>query len=694
MRNLDLIFNPKTIAVIGASNQKEKVGYGLFKNLAPYKGRLYPVNPNQKKVQGIKSFSAIDQIEGKIDLAIVAVPAKAVPEITRQCVRKGVGACIVVSAGFGEAGEKGQKLENEIKKIIAGSPMRLLGPNCLGIIKTKNNLNASFATKMPRAGKVAVLSQSGALGSAIIEWSLEQNVGIDTFVSMGSMLDIGFADLIDYFGQKPEVNGLIIYMESVKDAGRFIRAVRKTISRKPIIALKAGATPAGSRATASHTGSLAGNARVYEAVFRQLGILQVREMEEIFVCLRTLYGCRLPKGPRLAIVTNAGAGGVMALDALSRRGGEPAKLSAPTLRKLNQNLPHMWSGSNPVDILGDADPARFEIAVSACVKDPKVDGVLVIFTSQYCGDSVKTAEVLSEIGKKHTKPILTSWVGPSNVNKVSQILSEGEVPNYATPEKAVGAFVNMWHYQKNLTLLKTPARKPEKRRPPPKKLKRLIEKFPGKFLPEFESKEFLREYQIPVVATRFAASSARAVLQAREIGFPVVLKTQSLDIIHKTEAGGVLLNLRTEKEVAAGFKKLTRAAAPSFSGRKAGVSVQKMIEKIDYELILGARLDPDFGPIVLFGHGGVEVELYDDTSLGLPPLSLFMAEKIIRETKISRFLEQGFRGKKPVDIKRLAAILQRFSYLVLDFPEIKEIDVNPLIIRSGEPLALDARVML
>jgi len=695
MKNLDSIFNPKTIAVIGANNKKGKVGYGIFKNLSGFKGKVYPVNPNQKKIQGVKSYPVVNQIKEKIDLAIIAVKAKITPKVVEQCGKKGVKACIVISSGFGETGEKGKKLEKKLGQIIKKYNMRMIGPNCLGIIKTANNLNASFATKMPKKGKTAVLSQSGALGSAIIEWSLEQNIGIGIFASVGSMLDINFADLIEYFGKKPDITGIIIYMESVKNAKRFMETAKKAALKKPIVVLKAGVTPAGKKAATSHTGALAGNEKVYEAAFRQSGILQIKETDDIFTCLRTLNNRKLPKGPKLAIVTNAGGGGVMAVDALTKKGGELAKLSKKTISELSKNLPPICSYSNPIDILGDADHKRYETAVKTCIEDTNVDGVLVIFTPQYSSNSSRTAHVLVKMAKKYTKPIFASWIGPKGMNKASLILSKGGVPNYSTPEEAVGAFVNMWNYKKNLELLKVPKSKLKDLKPNKNNLRKIIKENPGKLLSEIESKKFLQEYGIPTVKTYFANNPNEAAEKAQKIGFPVALKIQSPDIVHKTEAGGVLLNLDSKKEVREGFNKIAQAIKnykPKATFQ--GVSVQKMAGQIDYELILGAKREPDFGPVVIFGNGGIEVEIYNDISIGIPPFNKPLAKKLITETKISKFLKNGFRGRSPVDIEKLSTILERFSQLVLDFPEIKEIDVNPLAIQKGKPLVLDARIIL
>lgn len=696
MNNLDSIFYPKNIAVIGASNRKGSVGYGLFRNLiSDFKGKVYPVNPKREKVQGIKAYSSIKQIKDRIDLAEVAVPAEVVPKIITECGQKGVKGCIVVSAGFKEAGSKGKELEKEIKKIVDKFGMALIGPNCLGVINTENNLNASFSAQMPKKGKIVVLSQSGALGSALIQWSLEQNIGMKSFVSVGSMLDVSFADLVQYFGEDPKTNSIVIYMEAAKDPKRFVQTARKFVQKKLIVVFKTGRTTAGKKAIISHTGALAGEKEIYRAAFRQAGILQVDEMSEVFTCLRTLEFAGLPEGPNLAIVTNAGGAGVMAVDAVESEGAKVAPLSKETIIRLDQELHPAWSKTNPIDVLGDASCSDYEMAIKACIEDKKVDGVLVLFTSQFGSEPEETAKVIARASKKYDKPIFSSWIGTYGMDQATRILNKNGVPNYLTPERAVRAFVHLIEYRENLKLLEQNFKHESiKVKPDRKKLRRRVKESKTTILSETESKQFLQEYEIPVVRTYFADTAQKAVQQAQKIGFPIVMKIQSPDITHKSGVGGICY-LYSKQQVMQEFYEMTEKVKKTRPAALIeGVSVQKMVRGIDYELILGGIQDPEFGPVVLFGHGGTAVEIYEDKALGFPPLTRSLARRILEDTRIFGFLKQEYQDKKSADIKLLEDILLKFSKLIVDFPEIQEFDVNPLAISKGKPIALDARIVL
>ena len=697
MKNLESVFDPDRIAVIGASSKKGSVGYGIFKNLnLNYEGEIYPVNPNRDRIQGSETYSSIKDIEGKVDLAIIAVPAKLVPKIVKECGESGVDSVIVVSSGFKEIGDRGKELEAEIRDYLDEYEMTLIGPNCMGVINTENDLNASFSSHMPEKGKTAVLSQSGALGSAIIEWSLEQNIGVSAFVSVGSMLDVNFGDLIKYFNQDDSTKSIVIYMESVKNSKKFLESAREFVKEKPIVVLKAGSTEAGRDAAVSHTGSLAGNEEVYKAAFKQNGILQIHDIDDVFSCLRTLSINKLPEDLNLAIVTNAGGAGVMAVDALEKAGGNLAKLNEKTIENMNEYLPENWSQKNPVDVLGDASYKTYEIAIENCAEDANVDGVLVLFTPQYSSDPEETAQVVSKLSKKYDKPIITSWIGPEGMDEASKILSDNAVPNYPTPEKAVQAFISMNNYRKSQRLLEeTPDGVQVDLDPDKDKLRDLIQKSSNSVLSETVSKEFLEEYDIPVVETRYAETKKEAVQIANEIGFPVAIKIQSPDITHKTDAGGVRIHLHTEEEVREAFDEIMENAK-NFDpdAQIEGVSVQEMVENLDYELIIGSKLDKDFGPVVMFGNGGTGVEIYNDTSIGIPPINKTIAKRVMEDTEVYRILDEGYRDRKPADIGKLEEILVKFSKMVLDLPEIKEIDINPLAVKDADPVALDARIIL
>lgn len=694
MKNLDSIFCPKKIAVVGASDRKGSVGYGIFYNLnSNFGGKVYPVNPKWEKVQGKKAYPSVKQIPEEIDLGVIAVPASIVPKVVRECGEKGIKGCIVITSGFGETGGEGKKREEEIKKIVDEFNITLVGPNCLGVINTENNLNASFSAQMPKKGNIVILSQSGALGSAIIEWSLKQNIGIKSFVSVGSMLDVDFSDLIQYFGEDSKTGSIVIYMEEIKHGEKFIKAARRFVKKKPIVVLKAGRTEEGKKAAVSHTGALSGEREVYEAVFREVGILSIKETSEMFGCLRALESGNLPKGDRLAIVTNAGGAGVLAVDTIQSEGAEVAELSKETIDELDKKLPSAWSRRNPVDILGDASPETFRVAIEKCIEDKNVDGLLVLFTPQYGSQPKETAQIVAVSSKKYDKPIFSSWVGLYGMDESSQIFSKYNIPNFPTPEEAVRAFIKISAYKKNAELLKEESggrvvnvgSNREK----------LSKKSEEGILSELKSKQFLEKYGIPVVQTYFAESSEKAVEKAEKIGFPVIMKIQSPNLTHKTEAGGVIHSLNSKEEVKQAFEKImgnVKKLHPS--ALIEGVSVQEMIQNVDYELILGSKRDSNFGPMILFGRGGVEVEIYKDRTLGLLPLNRTMARRIMEDTKIFKFLEQGYKNKKPADIKLLEDVLLKFSYLILDSPEIKEIDINPLAVCDGKPIALDARIIL
>ena len=694
MKNLDSIFHPKKIAVVGASDRKGSVGYGIFYNLnSNFEGEVYPVNPKWEKVQGKKAYPSVKQIPGEIDLGVIAVPASIVPKVVRECGEKGIKGCIVITSGFGETGGEGKKREEEIKKIADEFDITLVGPNCLGVINTENNLNASFSAQMPKEGNIVILSQSGALGSAIIEWSLKQNIGIKSFVSVGSMLNVDFSDLIQYFGEDSKTGSIVIYMEEIKHGEKFIKAARKFVKKKPIVVLKAGRTEEGKKAAVSHTGALSGEKEVYEAVFREVGILPIKETSELFGCLRALESSNLPKGDRLAIVTNAGGAGVMAVDTIQSEGAKVAELSKETIDELDKKLPSAWSGRNPVDILGDASPETFRVAIEKCIEDKNVDGLLVLFTPQYGSQPKETAQTVAVLSKKYSKPIFSSWVGLYGIDESSQIFSKYNIPNFPTPEEAVRAFIKISAYEKNAELLEEePGGRVVNVGSNQEKLSK---KGKEDILSELKSKQFLEKYGIPVVQTYFAENSEEAVEKAEKIGFPVIMKIQSPNLTHKTEAGGVIHSLNSKEEVKQAFEKImgnVKKLHPS--ALIEGVSVQEMIQNVDYELILGSKRDPNFGPMILFGRGGVEVEIYKDRALGLLPLNRTMARKIMEDTKIFKFLEQGYKNKKPADIKLLEDVLLKFSYLILDSPEIKEIDINPLAVCDGKPIALDARIIL
>ena len=700
---LDVFFKPRTVAVIGATDASGSVGRTLLWNLVshPFGGTVFPVNPKRSSVLGIKAYPQIQAVPEKVDLAVIVVPASIVPGVVGECVEAGVKASVIISAGFKECGETGAELEKQIFERARRGKMRIIGPNCLGVMNPVTGLNATFASQMARPGNVGFISQSGALCTAVLDWSLQEHVGFSAFVSIGSMLDVGWGDLIDYLGNDPHTQSILIYMETIGDARSFLSAAREVALTKPIIVIKAGRTEAAARAAASHTGSLAGSDEVLEAAFRRSGVLRVHRISDLFHMAEVLAKQPRPKGRRLAIVTNAGGPGVLATDALMATGGELAEVSGAALQELNQILPAQWSHNNPIDILGDASPERYAQAVKIAVKDSANDGVLVVLTPQAMTDPTRTAEQLVPFAQSGSKPLLASWMGGTEVQAGREILTSAGIPVFGYPDTAAGMFDYMWRYSENLrSLYETPsltAFDSERQASNRSKADQIISrarKAGRTLLSEFESKQLLEAYGIPTVKTCVAASEAEAVKLAEEMGYPVVLKLFSETVTHKTEVGGVRLNLGDGASVRSAFQAI-RSAVSEKAGMKAfqGVTVQPMIRSDGYELILGSSVDPQFGPVLLFGAGGQLVEVLKDQTLSLPPLNTTLARRMMERTRIFSALK-GVRGRKPVNLPQLEEVLVRFSQLVAGEPRIQEIDVNPFLVSPEQMTALDARVIL
>lgn len=696
---LDRLFNPKTIAVIGASNEKGTVGYFLFRNLisSDYEGIVYPINIKRSSVQSVKAYPGVKNLPDKIDLAIIATPAKTVPAIVKECGEAGVGGIVIISAGFGEAGKKGIQMSDDILSMAYKYDMRIIGPNCLGFIRPSLSLNASFATQMALPGKIAFISQSGALCTAILDWSVKNNVGFSHFVSIGSMLDVGFHDLIDYFGQDPEVSSILIYMESLTDARKFLSAARAFSKGKPIIVLKVGKSEAGAKAAKSHTGSLAGNNAVFDAAFERAGIVRVDTAVGLFHTAKAIAMQPRPLSAKMVVITNAGGAGVIATDSLIYSGGKLASLSKRTIDKLSQVLPDAWSHNNPVDILGDADPERYKKAVEICMNDEDVDAALIILTPQAMTDPTTVAKEIVAISKNKNKPIFACWMGGNTVAEGRTTLEQGSVPVYRSPEDAIACFMSVYNYSKNLKLLhETPSTIPHAFSPRVKENKKLIEgvvKSGRDTLTELESKKLLDNYDIPVVKNAVAKNAKEAGSMASDIGFPVVMKILSPDILHKTDVGGVKLDINSREEAEKAFESIMNSVRKHKP--KAiidGIFIEGMVNK-KYELLIGCKKDPIFGPAIVFGMGGVAVEVFKDTKVGLPPLNMALSMRMINETKISKLLH-GYRNMPGVDIQAIQFLLYKFAYLIIDFPEIKEIDINPFGVDENGGIVLDAKVVL
>ncbi|HEY5042342.1 MAG TPA: bifunctional acetate--CoA ligase family protein/GNAT family N-acetyltransferase [Verrucomicrobiae bacterium] len=701
-RPLGAILSPKTIAVIGATERKRSVGRTVMQNLLSggFPGKIYPVNPIQENILGLRAYPNVAALPAKPDLAVIITPPKTVPGIIKECAQVGIPGVIIISAGFKEIGAEGAALEQQVLAETRRGNIRVVGPNCLGVMVPGAKFNATFAADMARPGSVAFLSQSGALCTAILDWSLKENVGFSAFVSLGSMLDVGWGDLIYHLGDDPNTKSIVIYMESIGDASGFLSAAREVALTKPIIVIKPGRTEAAAKAAASHTGSLTGSDEVLQAAFQRVGVLRVEAISELFDMAEVLGKQPRPKGPRLTIVTNAGGPGVLATDMLIGSGAQLADLTPETMASLNQILPPTWSHNNPVDIIGDAGPELYAKAVDIVAKDPNTDGLLVILTPQAMTDPTATAEELKPFAHIEGKPILASWMGVGQVEKGEDILNAVKIPTFKYPDRAAKAFYYMWRYSENLrALYETPAAASDNGhgyidRDQAAKIISEVRKSGRTILTEFESKQLLAAYAIPTVETHVALSESDAVKEAARFGFPVVLKLHSETITHKTDVGGIQLNLRTASAVRQAWKAI-EAAVTKKVGKEhfLGVTVQPMIKLEGYELIIGSSIDQQFGPVLLFGTGGQLVEVYKDRALGLPPLNATLARRMMERTRIFTALK-GVRGRKAVNIPALEQLLVRFSQLVVEQPWIAEIDINPLLASSERIYALDARVVL
>jgi acetyltransferase len=698
--NLDRIFDPKCIAVVGASEKKGSIGSAIMRNLLEggFEGDLFPVNPNYDALYGLKAFGSLTQTEKVPDLAVIATPISTVPGVVGECTRKGVGGSIIISAGGKEAGDKGRAIEARIEEEARRAGLRIIGPNCLGVICPGKKLNASFAAHMPREGKLAFISQSGAICAAMLDLALKENMGFRHFVSIGSMLDVDFGDLIDYLGSDHEVSSVLLYIESLTNFRKFMSAARSVSRTKPIIALKAGRSTAGARAAASHTGAMAGEDAVYDAAFKRAGIVRVHNLEDFFDCAEFLAKQPRPTGRRLVIITNAGGPGVMAADAIAEQGLELSPLSDETMRTLNRILPPAWSHANPVDILGDASAERYAKIVDCCFKAHEFDGMLLIHNPQATTDPTEVAKTLIAALKTKPYPVFTVWMGGVDVEKGRDALNKAGFPTYDTPERSVRAFTYLYHYGRNLEMLQeVPPKLHDDIRPDREKALKIIRKGLERkngLLMEGESKALLSSYGIPVNRTEQASSPDEAVRLAQEMGFPLAMKVQSTDIVHKSEAGCVRLDLRTEEDVREAYERIVEGAhAFDPEASVSGVTLQPMIQNPDYEILLGAKKDPHFGPVILFGLGGIFAEALGDKSIGLPPFNRTLALRMMEETR-AYVLLKGRKGRKAADMDLLEEMVVRLSQLLVDFPEIAELDMNPVIVKDGEPLAVDARVVV
>jgi acetyltransferase len=700
VHGLEKLLNPTRIALVGVTINPNSVGGRVLSNLigGAFRGVVYPVNPVSEAIMGVPCYPDLESLPRIPDLVMICTPAQKVPETVETCGRTGVEGVIVMSAGFEESGATGRDVSERLSEVLNKYPnMRMLGPNCLGIIVPGIKLNASFASGLPADGNVAFISQSGALCTSVLDWARDKKIGFSYFVSIGNAMDVDFADLIDYFGEDEKTDSIILYIESIRDARKFMTAARAFARTKPIIVYKAGRFPRSAAVAASHTGAIASEDSVYDAAFSRAGMARVLNIGEIFDCVELVGRRKLPAGPRLGIVTNAGGPGVMAVDALMELGGELAELDQESISSLNQSLPPFWSGANPVDVLGDANAKRYEKAAGIVLQDHAVDALLVILTPQAMTDPEKVASKVGKLAGTTKKPVLAAWMGGETVRgSIGQLVDAG-VATYGTPEQAVRAFMTLVDYADNLQdLYETP--------------RDILADFSGEqggmrerftsFLPdtqqvlsERDSKKLLELYGIPVTMPAVASDLTEALELASGIGFPLVLKIHSPDITHKTDVGGVAVGIENREALEEAWGRMMRSVierAPDAEIQ--GISIQRMIDTGQgTEMILGARRDPVFGSVIMVGRGGVATEIWRDTALGFPPLNEHLADRMLRSLKVYPLLE-GFRGRRPVDLEQLKRVMMKFSYLVSDNPEICEVDVNPLLCSADGITALDARI--
>jgi acetyltransferase len=702
VHKLEKIFKPKRIALIGVTMNPNSVGGKVLTNLISggFRGVVYPVNPDYEAVLGIQCYPDVYSLPKTPDLGIICTPAEKVPDVVRACGERGILGLIIMSAGFKEAGAEGAALEEQVKAERSRfDGMRIIGPNCLGIIAPKMNLNASFSSGMPRPGNVAFISQSGALCTSVLDWAAQGKIGFSYFVSIGNTVDVDFGDLIDYFGEDEQTKSMILYIESISDVRKFMSASRPFARNKPIIVYKAGRFPESAEVAASHTGAMASEDAVYDAAFQRVGLARVFDIGDIFNVAELVGRNRTPKGPNLGIITNAGGPGVMATDALIAARGKLAKLSEETLEALNEMLPPMWSHGNPVDVLGDARAKRIARAAEVVIKDKGVDAALVILTPQAMTDPTATAKAIANLAESTSKPILAAWLGGESMVEGLRILNDAGVSSYQTPEQAVRAFMTLVSYARNLeSLYETPRDVPVEF-----SLNRasLREKYLAKYfnetsiLPEDASKALLDAYGIPTTQPYPAGSVEEAVEITQKLGYPVVLKIFSPDITHKTDVHGVELDIRDENMVRGAYARIIENAARLRPDAQIdGVTVQRMVhDKNAIEMIIGIKKDNIFGTVIMAGMGGTGAELFADRSLGFPPLNERLARQMLESLKIWPLLN-GYRGSPPLNLDQLIEVLIRLSYLAADYPEIMELDINPLLVTPESVAALDARIVI
>lgn len=694
---LEPFVSPKSVAILGASNTPGKLGYAVLQNVLQYgfPGPIYPINPKGGEILGLTAYKSVSEVPGPIDLAVVVIPSQFVAEALEECGQKGVRGAVIISAGFRETGPEGMQRERELVRIAQKYGMRLIGPNCLGIIDTFAPLNASFAATMPTQGEIAFMSQSGALCTSILDMALAENVGFSRFVSLGNKADLNETDFLRAWADDPHSHVITAYIEGITDGPTFMRTAHEVTHRKPVIMVKSGTTSGGSRAVSSHTGTLAGSDRAYDAAFKQTGIVRARSVQDLFDFAIAFARQPVLKGDRIAVVTNAGGPGIMCTDALERSGLQLAQLAEETRACLREKLPAAASVLNPVDVLGDALADRYELAIDVVANDPNVDGVVVILTPQFMTEIEKTAEAVVRVSRSVRKPIFGCFMGAANVGAGIKLLNAGGVPNYQVPERAAAALAAMWSYRQWLNLPDDVPPQFDVDRERVRKVFASVRQSGRLSIGETESRAILEAYGIPIAKSELAATAEEAVRIAERFGYPVVLKIASPDILHKTDIGGVKINLNSTADVRDAFDLIVYRATRYMPNAEIwGCLVQQQV-KAGREVILGMSRDPQFGPLLLFGLGGIYVEALKDVTFRVAPIGQRAALEMTQEIR-SYPLLRGVRGEKSADFAAITDALLRVSQLVTDFPEIVELDINPLKVfdEGNGALALDMRLVL
>ncbi len=694
---LEMFTNPKGVAVVGASASPDKLGYAVLNNIIKYgyAGHIYPINPKAPEILGLQAYPSVKDIPGPVDLAVILVPNKAVPAVLEECGQRGIRGAVIITAGFRETGKEGRALEQQLIDIARRYGIRIVGPNVLGVIDTVANLNASFAAGMPRHGHIAFMSQSGALCTSVLDFALGQGTGFSRFYSIGNKADLNEIDFLRAWATDPESHVIAAYLEGITNGPEFMRVARQVTRQKPIVAIKSGTTSAGSRAVSSHTGTLAGSEKAYDAAFKQVGIVRAGSVQDLFDYAQAFARQPIPTSDAIAVVTNAGGPGIMASDAIERAGMRLASLTPELQQALRAALPPAASVVNPIDVLGDAPADRYALAIETALRDPHVGMLLVVLTPQTSTQIPETARLLGELSQKYKKPSFAAFMGDQSIETAVQILTEYSVPNYPIPERAVAAMQAMWNYHK---WLETPALQVETIDADREKVRGILDELrkEGRATAgDAEAREVLQAYGIPLPKTILARTAEEAVAAAEAIGYPVVLKIASPDILHKTDIGGVKVNLTSAADVRDAFDLIIyRATRHMPDANIWGCQVQQMI-KGGRETIIGVNRDPQFGPLIMFGLGGVYVEAFKDVTFRVAPIDRREAREMIGEIR-SYALLRGVRGEKPADMEAIADTLVRVSQLVTDFPEIVELDINPLLaFAAGQGvLGLDMRLAL